>query len=630
MIKEANILWLSDIHFLHGSPYLEKLVGETYSQRNTRIEAYFNSISNHILDANPTHIVITGDLSFSGMEDQYTGMYEYVLEAYLEKHPNVRLICVPGNHSVNRNVITALGGYVGKKIKDIGFDLNAKKTLLKDFKNLEVGTSVFDFKKLKEALEEVKDKKVKEYIWKNAQDNKFDLFKSIFFYYQQFCKLHSIPRLENLRKMGLISNSAQYERSEGMEGVIFDKEYNLIFVCLNSANFAWGNETYEELLEPSFNNKYSEYGNLAFSNESLSNIDTTLSDFKEAGMLNENIVIGLCHHPLSWIHYSEQFERDFALPLIFDRIDIMLTGHIHVQHFKPTVYRSKTYIFESPQVLDYHYYSELDVSIVARMAKNHGFSQLCFDTGLQSFTHLPFSLEKSEEPDGKNIFNIREEFLWRQEDSKRYELKGKSSILTCFDIKGFDDEYFKYIKSYAVESASNVDNSIKIIDGYCFDFVSWLKTKKSSVIGSCVDECGDEFSEWIYSRSDSKESYYLTMITCDLRFTSLDQFLKHCFNLLIKLIPYLVKSQKSVNYLVIYLTDMQLKYIFEKCLMYKGDYLYSNGILNFINEFNGLKAQVFEELEREAYSDIHSKLISLGLSYDVIPLETYKNFVKKQ
>ena len=100
-----TILHLSDLHFRAGDKldqYNRQVVMEELlrdiAERTSRIGAMVESID---------LIVISGDLAFSGDEEEYSQLERELLDS-LSKSSNIahdRLFTVPGNHDVDRSQI---------------------------------------------------------------------------------------------------------------------------------------------------------------------------------------------------------------------------------------------------------------------------------------------------------------------------------------------------------------------------------------------------------------------------------------------------------------------------------------------------------------------------------------------
>ena len=96
-----KVLWLSDIHFING-PYLSG--NFTYG----RLKAYFLKLIQKF-DDDITHVVITGDISFQSVREEYEGFVDLFLDLLRQKYngkgeADLVVITVPGNHDTSQNV----------------------------------------------------------------------------------------------------------------------------------------------------------------------------------------------------------------------------------------------------------------------------------------------------------------------------------------------------------------------------------------------------------------------------------------------------------------------------------------------------------------------------------------------
>lgn len=419
MKKKAKLFWLSDIHYCHENADIKSK--STYGARKDMIEAYFEKIAQKISDEKPTHIIITGDLAFSGEYDQYVGMYNAILKPYLDLNGNARLIICCGNHDCNRAVIheskftddflphiTKIDDYDGRK----------------DVKEMLEKVKFDDIEKYKEIikLSPKEGKRIKRNLDKSDKDSEnFNMFNILFSGYQFFYKNYVQKRYNkiNSSQVNIKLHFLNDEDNQGLWGVIHDVEYNLIFTILNSSWLAWGNETYKGLLaKVNFNTAFFEYGNLYYDDSTLKQITSVLTNFEESNILSENLVVCLSHHNFSWMSYKSQYYNMHFSDLLSLQ-DIMLMGHIHVKHYNPTIYRGKTICYEAPQVFDYHIYYAATKDF-RKLEESLGFSVFEILQDLSQFTKFSYWLDNGSGSD--TIFISRKpEFEWVQTKSVSQE-----------------------------------------------------------------------------------------------------------------------------------------------------------------------------------------------------------------
>jgi len=98
MKNKINWLHLSDLHLRTGDTYDQDIV----------LKSLINDIRVFALSHNPIHFIfITGDLAASGKPEEYSIAKQFLAELMLASGvPVERIICVPGNHDVDRSYIS--------------------------------------------------------------------------------------------------------------------------------------------------------------------------------------------------------------------------------------------------------------------------------------------------------------------------------------------------------------------------------------------------------------------------------------------------------------------------------------------------------------------------------------------
>lgn len=323
--RKPSILWLSDIHYKQFLKSNKIRVGTTnieeiLEDKNLKlpeikcINKYFENLIKQIRAENYTHILITGDLAFSGDTKQYVSLYYHFMEEILEDE-NVRLITIPGNHDVD---YSSLNDFTKEYIKNKTFE-----------KKVEFIRDLYD------SSSETKDK--------------YKLLSN----YEDFFNIHIKNRLLRFKEKGKIELFS-YEQSNGLFGIIHDLEYNIIFNCLNSSWVCVGNNNLIESIKTNkdslnINNRKelndflnnAEHGNIIIGE--LTDIQSAFNDLKSSSQ-QECCVITCMHHPRSWLHQGHLY-NDKNFQWLLDVTDIFLSGHLHVPHHPPTTYRDKSFFF---------------------------------------------------------------------------------------------------------------------------------------------------------------------------------------------------------------------------------------------------------------------------------------------
>ncbi|MBK8723855.1 MAG: metallophosphoesterase [Saprospiraceae bacterium] len=235
-MSQAKILWLSDIHYLHNEDFIDKIYKK-------KINQYFESIRDEIYNKiKPTHIVITGDIVFSAKKEQYDGLYDHILKSYLLDNPKVRLLTCIGNHSVNRDMVKIFTEKV-RQGKTNFWKSENRQNFISTSKDDDILNKFLNYQEVKNQLANYSI---------NDLVKEKNLFNLLFIHYIAFYKERVISRIDDINRLNPEEiQILNQDRNECKFGVIHDTKYNLIFVTLNSAYLAWGDETYEELYKDS-------------------------------------------------------------------------------------------------------------------------------------------------------------------------------------------------------------------------------------------------------------------------------------------------------------------------------------------------------------------------------------------
>lgn len=633
MVKNAKIFWMSDIHYCHDENNKSKSLNDKVkdSSRKNIIASYFDSIKNRIISEKPTHIVITGDLAFSGEYEQYKGMYNMLLKDYLNSEDGIeaRLIICCGNHSCNRSIIhdpnfkpdflKALDGKDLSKYSD-------KLSVLNELEKIELDIHRFT-DVAKQSVNH--GSKLLNKLIEGDVIPKLKASELLFIGYRDFYHDYVQTRFDSINESDPNSNKIiQYEidNNQGLYGVIHDREYNIIFTVLNSSWLAWGNETYDKLLSnPDSKAEFNEYGNLTYKIDVLGKIQKILTEDLKS-QLEYNNYICLSHHPFSWMSYDDNYV-DNSLNEILELQDILLTGHVHVPHSAPTLYKGKTHWIEAPQIFDYHLYdNQIQASDQYKyLAENHGFSILDLSRGLQSWIWKAFSLSRVVK-NSRDIhpFAIGEIPSWQECINKEYEISNrKIPIPNINDLvkKTQSDlnwnEYFNFCKYQASARSAQADISsfLKINKSNCYVCLnSYLESQ--SYHSSFADLAYRDRIN--HARYDSK---FKLLFDDDVTaiFLTLDfNFYQEYMQLIDFIVDILKKNTPNIKIMNILFFDFQLIEYF--CVDFKSI---------DINDLDRLIANWFDRIKK-AVVDKCADIDISGISFDerVIRLPQYLKHIR--
>jgi hypothetical protein len=292
MEKTKRLLWLSDIHFR------DKYDTPDYrTYLDSYLQGFVETIEKYVTkNGNLDYILLSGDIAFSGIEDDYTAFNKMVLTPLISKLEELgtnktKIICIPGNHDISR----------------------------KEFPS--------------EWKQEAKNTASKRYTNRNKTLNeKISDFQAQFRDYTLFCKYI-------LRGNSINSDSDKdtYKKNNNLHGIYFDHDLKLKFFMLNSAWYcinaqqanAASSWTKKELLE--INNISQEFGGLIVGQDLIKeDVETIINEHTDYNLIT------MIHHPLHWLFwgelysYNEEGSENFPLNKLLKYTDVLLSGHEHL------------------------------------------------------------------------------------------------------------------------------------------------------------------------------------------------------------------------------------------------------------------------------------------------------------
>jgi predicted MPP superfamily phosphohydrolase len=653
-MKKATILCLSDIHFK------ETYVAE-YTLKN-RFNEYFNSIKEQIQELQPTHIIINGDMVFSGLYEQYIDCYDLLLKPYLSNKKGVRLVIIPGNHCCQRTVPLEL---IKECKKDINLDnistykdkvelLEKIKVCLKNKDDLNINKnekSNFDW-----SFVEIYHKYLKE-----ATTSQPDLTKLIFNGYTNFIKEIVIKRFEEINEKENSILYESYKAADGLHGVIYDKEYNLVFACLNSVGYAFGKETFESLTKKRDSESddssrfiFQEYGNLGLG-ISDSVVESELDKLNDQNVLSRSAVILLSHVPLSWLDYSTNYNNS-SLKAIIDWTDLALFGHIHVSYNPATHYRGKAYFFECPQLHDYKTEKLRADEVKTETINSLGFSTFELFENNSSFEHTPYKL-KNNNPfhrvsnQNENSSSNKYNFSWEpvegidtenKKKGKKYTYdKTKKVIINCFDCinqknNGIPFDFLtkncdvlKYLNIESKEQPLDIKLLYHIADDIYIDTESLY----NYLLGDNLISYPSKFNDInIKAKGDTINIIYLSTETSKLesfKSTIKDIFNDNDFKL----------NFNRISMVKVYIFDFTLYYLFsnkekQNQSWSKMYHIWKKELENFAiilkTELFSFSRSIINKESQNNHSLTNIELLDIGLDFDTINLIDYNKFLIKR
>jgi len=633
MRKEVRLLNLSDIHFT-------ELPNENTPIGKRNLD-YLKKIKSEIKKQKPTHIIVNGDMVFSAKYNQYISCYETIFKDLLieDENKDIRFILTPGNHSCQRNIPKIFFNILYENEADYKVDLS--KIDLETYEDrLEFENklkNVFKKESLKNKLltEFAKHEENLDYGEELRKIDSFTIFDYLFTNYQKFVNEFVITRIEdiNMRCNNPIEYNT-YKDSKGTKGVIYDSEYNIVFSILNGVNYFWGEETYEDLYENKHMNKlFQEYGNLSFG-DSVDIVYSELRQLYKRNILGHSIVCLLSHVPLSWISYASQFESRSNLSYIFRLTDIALYAHIHVEHFEPTVFRNRTYVFESAQLFEYSLQDKKDDQIDDKIIKSLGFSLFNFFGDDINFQYTYFKLVGE---DKFKLLEDEEDYKFTFEGTRKdYQLKTtKQNLINCYDCvfsltnkiiaKNFLKSKCGYLR-YINGIRANV-----IQKEYLNKFYFQISDKVYIYINSLIEE------EEYVTHFPQENLNFLPLIVNNVLIIFIKTHGKKIsinivLNEIIEFICSIPKKKiESFEYINLTFFDYSLYYLFNRgTSIYKNSFqVWTDNLELYVMKF---KSKLFKKLNSKNKNDCSNKLSHLsdiGIDFAIKTLSEYESSIYK-
>lgn len=302
-----RILWISDIH-LNGK--------DTARPSERLISSFMASLKE--LEVTPDFFVISGDIAKSGSDEaHYQQFRELLIEPVKSIFPEIKIICVPGNHDVNWNAVD-------------------EKLIVHVVKNPEAP----------DVLQSFKSKINKNY------------FNAVFDNYKDFHK----------------SSSTNEASATFSKLTVID---NLAFITLNSAWLSIGNPVDKAHIESRVVNKVQSLGisnkegtKVLFEELGNQTYGFTIPDVKkELEAIEDELIdnhkdkfkILVVHHPPNnWLHWRELYSEraseksDFHNFIVNTGIDLILCGHEHTSLVEGGLLYGKALVLYAGMFLDHH------------------------------------------------------------------------------------------------------------------------------------------------------------------------------------------------------------------------------------------------------------------------------------
>lgn len=613
--NDANILWLSDIHYCHDdNALLVKLGGRPV--RFSTIKSFFESIKNEIDGHRPTHIIITGDLSFSGQKAQFKSFYDVVLKKYLESNPDVLFLTCAGNHDIQREYIHPLLEVL--KGQEIKIDVNThsgRRFIISQFTSLKA--KIGDYDEFEKVLHNDRNSTDPELL-KRWYKNELSVDRLLFFNYIQFFKEYVLSRIEAINSKGderlEITYPAKNPHYEDLLNfILVDHKYNLVFIVVNTSFYAWGKDTFdkltnEDILEGDFN----EYGLLSLDSEIMEGLDSQIRVLSKSNFLKNNVVFFLCHHPISWLHYEESLP-DSRLSKIMESVDCLLCGHIHVPFYAPSIYRERTLVFDSPQLMDYKLYVK-DGQALEQIGETIGFSSIKINGDLSKIIRTHHSiLNSSRRQKNLNPFKFAEceTFEWLS-NRKGHAINKKiiRSLENVADPNKFLEQYCKELNEISTELLTITDSVYFDIGLFGDNSIDNISSVQKNILN-----VGSEPFLFLWDREYKKVS--ILYASSDMNaIASLDTFVTLVRDIMSKLSQY-------------HMTNIINLYIFDFQLVFNSQPTYKNNI----NEFSSwLECRIKQKLSvilesNEALAQYYSNIC---LNLKLVEFFDYKGYLHKK
>ncbi len=341
-MDSPKILIISDIH-VHYKFEDDSIV---YGKYLSKLVSDFEDLAKSV-----THILICGDLVFSGKPKEFEIFHKTFIEPILIINEDIVCIPVFGNHDVYREAFSEIDWL--RKYYNAG-NSNSSDAGNSSFKERMKAEKV----KFRDA---VFGKDLSQFNFSKDVNNRYKHeWLSLSEAYREYFTKYIEKNFYN----GSILNSSRfvsygYLESNGLVGSLIDNRYGIVFNTLNSAWFAVGSKelfkAYKSVTNvTNFNfdvireNSLWEQGNLNYLNLPYFNkaLCSEISDD-----LQKNLVVTLSHHPYSYCKEGYSIE----MQEILENTDFFITGHIHNQPEPVSIHRGKCFHIESPQLFDYKY-----------------------------------------------------------------------------------------------------------------------------------------------------------------------------------------------------------------------------------------------------------------------------------
>lgn len=407
---KLRILWLSDIHY-----------DKNYTEKNKSFKKHISSFLIYCSKLkNIDYILISGDIAQSGLIEEYDLFFNDILDPLLllPNLKNTKLLVIPGNHDVNREVNPFFKTFI-REITKTDFKRDA-------FLTEKINSFEKSFSQYSKSFSKYKDK---------VPDNFFGSYKDNF-----------------------------------LNGYFIDHSKKIIFVLLNSAWYSFGDKFidkyFEEFLKYDASNKTfestktelqikkeihkiaEEYGSQVVNMDVFDRYNNLKQDIE---MYNDYIIIQTLHHPFNWLDWNERINystTDNKFTTLKKHTDLVLTGHEHVpRHHNPDYLNDKS-LLHIPAGCFMDKQKPKDYEI-----KNNWFSVLNINTKKRTVLQqkVMYSIDSNK---------------WFSKSSEIKELNKKhKSSLDSSRKEGLKDEFeLLYDEGRIVELLTNNKGVIKVDD----------------------------------------------------------------------------------------------------------------------------------------------------------------------
>jgi len=293
----THILWISDIHFReHGDISHSEALSKPKSGKKF-IDNFINKIQELNTQTPFDYVIISGDLAFSGVADEYEKLHKSIIKRIQTTLINIPVFSIPGNHDVAWN------------------------------------NSTLDWYKENEE-EFIKKHENKEAYLKE----KPDVFKIKFNSYSKYTsKQLNTDTLEKCTGIAIEGEDSYKEL--GLFGYFKDDDKETILIFINSAWFSLGSKIDDRIkkiaganidLVLKLKEMAAEYGGLIVGKQWLEDLNV-LAEIRRNPHYK---IITVMHQPPSWLAWQElrNYDRgvDNAFLDIVNASHLLLTGHEHV------------------------------------------------------------------------------------------------------------------------------------------------------------------------------------------------------------------------------------------------------------------------------------------------------------